>query len=144
MTLVAAETLRISRTAGATGPAQRFDQDTQAAENMVLTFHEGVTAGLLYLTQPFQLVAWEGTAVKPDPLAAGGAFFDAHRAELRHKYPKMHVAIVNDTVVDSDKDLWALAERVLQKFGREQAFIGYTDWPDVLQARSPRWPRRTR
>ncbi len=41
------------------------------------------------------------------------AFWQANRADLTRRYPDQFVAVVDEQVIDSDPDLYVLAERLL-------------------------------
>jgi hypothetical protein len=62
------------------------------------------------------------------------AFCEAHRTELTRQYPDQFVAVMDEQVVDSDPDLYALAER-LQDAGHELRNV----WISFLRFRSPPW-----
>jgi hypothetical protein len=60
------------------------------------------------------------------------AFWEANRADLTQRYPDLFVAVVDEQVLDTDPDLYALAER-LQAGGHDLREV----WISFMRFKSP-------
>jgi hypothetical protein len=71
------------------------------------------------------------------------AYYKANREALLKEYRGKWVAILNQTVVDSDMDFSPLAKRVYEKHGYRPILITRVeDGPQVVNVPSPRIARR--
>lgn len=74
-------------------------------------------------------------------LDASFRWYEANRSRILKKHAGEYVAILDEAVVDHDRDFSALAERVFQRHGVRSIFmprvVGKAKEP-VLRARSPR------
>jgi hypothetical protein len=70
-------------------------------------------------------------------------WYRKHRPRLLRKYPGEHVAIVDASVIDHDRDFGALALRVFSRFGNRNIFMPRVQRDEpVVRLRSPRMSRR--
>ena len=66
-------------------------------------------------------------------------WYRKHRRSLLRRYRGEYVAIVDATVVDHDRDCFALARRVFGRFGDREIYIPRVEPGDrVIRIRSPR------
>src|SRR5688500_6596175 len=56
-------------------------------------------------------------------LGADVAWYEAHRADLALRYSNQHVAIVDERVVDHDREFEPLATRVFAQYGVRSVFM---------------------
>ena len=54
----------------------------------------------------------DGLAVAWERADREDAFWEANRVDITRRYPDQFVAVIDEQVVDSDLDLYALAERL--------------------------------
>jgi hypothetical protein len=81
----------------------------------------------------------QGDAAQPeDPLARDVAWFDKHRAALLARHPGKYLAIVDQSVRDSDPDFSALATRIFAQLGPRPVFMPKLEARRVARLRSPR------
>lgn len=76
----------------------------------------------------------------PSELARDMAWYGAERAQLIGRYRGQHVAIVDQAVVDHDRDFDALARRVFARYGHRSIYMPRVD--DAAPAARIRSPRR--
>ena len=66
-------------------------------------------------------------------------YFRENRAEILGKYRGMFVAVVENSIVDCDKDFSELAKRIYEKFGYQTIYMPFVESePSVLRIPSPR------
>ena len=66
-------------------------------------------------------------------------YFQENRPEILGKYRGLFVAVLDNSVVDHDKDFSALAKRVYEKFGYQAIYMPFVQSePAVLRIPSPR------
>lgn len=66
-------------------------------------------------------------------------YFRENKAEILEKYRSMFIAILENSVVDHDRDFSELAKRVYEKFGYQAIYMPFVESdPTVLRISSPR------
>ena len=73
------------------------------------------------------------------PLETDMAWYESHRRQLARRYPGQFLAIVDQRVLDHDRDFSALAARVFAKIGVRPVFMPQVlDTDQTVHLRSPR------
>ena len=66
-------------------------------------------------------------------------YFQEHKAQILEKYSGNFVAILDETVVDHDRNFSELAKRIYEKFGYQAIYMPFVESePSVLRIPSPR------
>lgn len=66
-------------------------------------------------------------------------YFQEHKAQILEKYSGNFVAILDEAVVDHDKNFSELAKRIYEKFGYQTIYMPFVESkPSVLRIPSPR------
>lgn len=68
----------------------------------------------------------------------GKEFVSNRKKDILEKYNGMHIAVINDTIVDSDSNYSSLANRVFKKYGDRTIYIPYISEKEIVsKAPSP-------
>lgn len=86
---------------------------------------------------------WREVGATPEAgagtLAEERVWFEQNRRSLTKQYEGQYLAIVNQSVVDHDKDFGSLAPRVFERFGVKPIFMPFCETKtETLKLRSPR------
>lgn len=65
-------------------------------------------------------------------------YLASHRREILSTYAGRYIAILRNSILDSDPDFSALAERVYQRFGYTRIFMPFVGERKVYHIASPR------
>lgn len=91
-----------------------------------------------FVTEMLSRMAEEDDHSALRPLEADMRWYDTHKAGLVRRYRGQHLAIVNQRVIDHDRDFDALARRVFAKAGVRPIFMPKcVDGERVVHLRSP-------
>lgn len=116
-----------------------------SAENWERVMREIYTLEEMGLTAPTPTPREESSL----PSVPRSALFETEKrflaqnwGPLKTMYHRRYVAILGESVLDSDSDFSALADRVFRKFGYQRIFMPFIEEPErVYEIRSPRTVR---